>query len=154
MKKHCHSTLFTKLQSELRVVLTNFQILSDIFESLVALGVRLEQNQHQLFSSAILIKHSWLENGMKKRINAEQQSKKSKSEKISAFNQQKKWTDNRNKKGVTCYQCNKKGHYKLQCFELIREQLKNANQAPVGKVCVKGKDQHSQKSPQVQSEGQ
>ena len=37
-EKHCHSTLFTKLQSELRVALINFQTLPDTFESLVALG--------------------------------------------------------------------------------------------------------------------
>ena len=44
------------------------------------------------------------------------------------------------KKSVICYQYNKKGHYKLQCFELIREQLKNVNQIPVKKVYVKEKD--------------
>ena len=47
------------------------------------------------------------------------------------------------------YQCNKKGHYKSQCPELIKEQFKNANQTPVGEMHVKGKDQHLQKSSQM-----
>ena len=102
MKKHCCNILFTKLQSELKIVLINFQTLSDIFENLIALGVRLKQNQQQLSDSITLIKHSQSENGVK-RINAGQQSKKSKSEKISAFNQQKKWTDDRSKENVICY---------------------------------------------------
>ena len=45
MKKHCYSILFMKLQSELKVVFINFQILPDIFKSLIALSVRLKQNQ-------------------------------------------------------------------------------------------------------------
>ena len=45
MKEHCYSILFTKLWPELRVVFINFQTLPDTFESLVVLGVRLEQNQ-------------------------------------------------------------------------------------------------------------
>ena len=45
MKKHHHSILFTKLQSELKIAFINFQILSDIFKNLVALNVRLKQNQ-------------------------------------------------------------------------------------------------------------
>ena len=154
MEEHCHSTLFTKLQLKLRVVLTNFQTLPDTFESLVALGAKLEQNQWQLSSSATSIKCSQPENGMKERINTEQQLKKSRSEEVSVPNQHKRWTDDKSKKGVTCYQCNKKGHYKSQCPELAREQPKNANQAPVGEVCVKGKDQCPQKSLQVQNEGQ
>ena len=44
-KEHHYSILFTKLWPELKVVLTNFQTLPDIFESLVALGARLKQNQ-------------------------------------------------------------------------------------------------------------
>ena len=44
-EEHYCSILFTKLWLKLRVVLINFQILSDIFESLVALSVRLKQNQ-------------------------------------------------------------------------------------------------------------
>ena len=90
----------------------NFQTLSDIFESLVALNVRLKQNQQQLSDSAISIKCSWPENGMK-RINIEQQLKKPKNEEISALNQQKRWIDDKSKKNVIYYQCNKKGHYKL-----------------------------------------
>ena len=89
-----------------------------------------------------------------KGINAGQQSKKSRDEEVSVPNQHKRQTDDKSKKNVICYQYNKKGHYKLQCPELTREQPKNANQAPVGEVCVKGKDQCSQKSLQVQSEGQ
>ena len=153
MKKHCCSTLFTKLQPELRVVFINFQTLPDTFESLVALSARLKQNQWQLPGSAILIKCSWPENGMK-RTNTGQQSKKPKNEEVSAFNQHKRWTDDKNKKNVTCYQCNKKGHYKLQYSKVARKQFKNANQAPVRKVCVKGKYQCSQKSLWVQNEEQ
>ena len=81
-----------------------------------------------------------------KRTSAGQQSKKSRSEEVSAPNQQKKQIDNRSKEGVICYQCNKKGHYKLQCSELAKEQFKNANQTPVREMCVKGKDQCPQKS--------
>ena len=62
-----------------------------------------------------------------KRIYTKQQLKKLKGEKVSASNQHKKQTDDRNKKGVICYQCNKKGYYKSQCFELTKKQLKNAN---------------------------
>ena len=91
---------------------------------------------------------------MKERINAGQQLKKLRSEEVSVLSQHKGQTDNRSKEGVICYQCNKKGHYKLQCSELAREQPKNANQAPVGEVHVKGKDQHPQKSPQAQNKGQ
>ena len=153
-EEHCCSTLFTKLQFELRVALINFQILPDIFKSLIALNVWLKQNQWQLFSSTTSIKHSQPENGVKERTNTGQQLKKPRGEEISAPNQHKGWTDNRSKKGVICYQCNKKGHYKSQYPELAREQPKNANQAPVGEVCVKGKDQHPQKSLWVQSKGQ
>ena len=71
MKKHYHSTLFTKLQSKLKVVFINFQTLPDTFESLVALSTRLEQNQRQLLSSATSTKHSQPENDMK-RTNTEQ----------------------------------------------------------------------------------
>ena len=124
----------------------NFQTLPDTFESLVALGARLEQNQCQLSSSATSTKCSWPENGMKERTNAGQQLKKPRGEEISVSNQHKGQTDDRSKEGVTCYQCNKKGHYKLQCPKLAREQPKNANQAPVREVHVKGKDQHPQKS--------
>ena len=56
-----------------------------------------------------------------KRANTGQQSKKSKDEEISAPNQHKRQTDDRSKKNVICYQCNKKGHYKSQCPELARE---------------------------------
>ena len=51
------------------------------------------------------------------------------------------------------YQCNKKGHYKSQYPELIKKQLKNANQTPVEKMHIKRKDQHSQKTLQAQSKG-
>ena len=85
MKKHHHSTLFTKLQPELRIAFINFQTLSDIFESLVALSVRLEQNQQQLSSSIISIKHSQLENDVRERINAEQQLKKPKGKEVLVF---------------------------------------------------------------------
>ena len=44
-EEHYYSILFTKLQSELRIMLINFQTLPDIFKSLVALGARLKQNQ-------------------------------------------------------------------------------------------------------------
>ena len=85
------------------------------------------------------------------RIHTGQQSKKSKSEKISASDQHREQTDDKSKKDVTCYQCNKKGHYKSQCSELTKKQFKNANQAPVREVHVKGKDQHLQKIPQMQN---
>ena len=88
-EKHCYSILFIKLQFELKIVLINFQILFDIFKSLVALGARLEQNQQQLSGSATLIKHNWSENGVKG-INAGQQLKKLKSEEVSVFNQHKR----------------------------------------------------------------
>ena len=133
-------------------MLINFQTLSDTFESLVALGARLEQNQQQLSSSTTLTKCSQPENGVKE-ANTEQQSKKPRGEEVSAPGQHREQTDDRSKEGVTCYQCNKKGHYKLQCPELAREQLKNVNQAPVREVHIKGKDQHPQKTPQAQSEG-
>ena len=80
MEKHCCSILFMKLWSELRVVLINFQTLSDTFESLVVLNVRLKQNQWQLSSSTISIKCSWSENG--ERTNAGQQSKKPRGEEV------------------------------------------------------------------------
>ena len=152
-KKHCHSTLFMKLQSKLKIALTNFQTLPDTFESLVALNTRLKQNQQQLSGNATSIKHSQPENSVKG-INTGQQSKKPKSEEVSAPNQHKRQTDDKSKESVICYQCNKKGYYKLQCPELTKEQLKNANQTPVREVHVKGKDQHPQKSPQAQSKGQ
>ena len=151
MKEHHYSILFTKLQSELRIAFTNFQTLPDTFKSLVALSVRLEQNQWQLFSSTTLTKCNWSENDVK-RANAEQQSKKLKNEEVLVSSQHREWTDDKSKKNVTCYQCNKKDHYKLQCSELAKEQPKNANQAPVGEMHVKGKDQHPQKILQVQSE--
>ena len=84
-EEHHHSILFTKLQPELKIVFINFQILPDTFESLVALNVRLEQNQQQLSSSITLIKYNQLENGVKK-INTGQQSKKLKSKEVSAPN--------------------------------------------------------------------
>ena len=89
-EEHCHSTLFTKLQPELRIALINFQTLPDTFKSLVALGVWLKQNQQQLFSSTTSIKCSQPENGMKERINAGQQSKKPRGEEVSAPNQHKR----------------------------------------------------------------
>ena len=131
----------------------NFQTLSDTFESLIALNARLKQNQWQLFSNVILIKYNQSENDVK-RINTEQQSKKPRGEKVSAPNQHKKWIDNKSKEGVICYQCNKKGHYKLQCSELMKEQPKNINQTSVRKVHVKRKDQHSQRFLWTQSEKQ
>ena len=100
---------------------TNFQTLPDIFESLVALGARLKQNQQQLFSSTISTEHSQPENGMREGTNTGQQSKKPKSKEVSAPNQHKEQTDDKTKKGITCYQCNKKNHYKSQCSELTRE---------------------------------
>ena len=141
------------MQSELKIAFINFQTLPDIFESLVALGARLEQNQWQLPDSATLIKCSQSENGVKG-INTGQQSKKPKNEEISMFNQHKRWTDDKSKEGVIYYQCNKKNHYKLQYLKLTKKQFKNANQAPVREVHVKGKDQHSQKSSQMQNEKQ
>ena len=90
---------------------------------------------------------------MKKKTNTEQQSKKSRSEEVSASSQHKRQTDNKSKESVICYQCNKKGHYKSQCSELAKKQLKNVNQTPVRKVCVKEKDQCPQKSLQMQSKG-
>ena len=128
---------------------TNFQILSNTFKSLVTLNARLKQNQWQLFSSTTSIKCSWLENGVKERINTEQQLKKLKSEEVSASNQHKRWTDDKSKKNVICYQCNKKNHYKSQYSELIKKQFKNVNQAFVREVHVKRKDQCSQKSLQM-----
>ena len=101
----------------------------------------------------MLTKHSQSENGVKDRINAGQQSKKSRGEEVSVPNQYKRQINDKSKESVTCYQCNKKGHYKSQCPELVRKQLKNANQAPVGKVHIKGKDQHSQKVLQTQNKG-
>ena len=153
-EKYHHSILFTKLQPKLKVALINFQILPNIFESLIALGVRLKQNQQQLFSSTTSTKHSQSKNNMEKKTNTEQQLKKLKDEKVSAFNQHKKQTDDKNKKNVIYYQCNKKGHYKSQCSELTKKQFKNANQTSVRKVCVKGKDQCLQKSPQTQNKRQ
>ena len=120
MKKHYHSSLFIKLQSELKIVFINFQILSDIFENLVALSVKLKQNQWQLSGSVISTKHNWLENDVKG-INAEQQLKKLKGEEVSIPNQYKKQTDDKNKENVICYQYNKKGHYKSQCSKLIKK---------------------------------
>ena len=152
-EKHCHSTLFTKLQPELRVVLTNFQTLPNTFESLVALSARLKQNQQQLPGSATSIKCSQSENGVKG-TNTGQQLKKPRNEEISVSSQHKRWTDDKSKKDVICYQCNKKGHYKSQYPELTKKQFKNVNQTPVGEMCVKGKNQHLQKSSQAQSEGQ
>ena len=64
---------------------------------------------------------------MKKKTNTEQQSKKLKNEEVSAFNQHKEQTDDKSKKSVIFYQCNKKNHYKLQYSELTKEQSKNAN---------------------------
>ena len=87
-----------------------------------------------------------------KRANTGQQSKKPKGEEISVPGQHREQTDDRSKKNVTCYQCNKKSHYKSQYSELTKKQPKNANQAPVREVHVKRKDQHSQKTLQVQSE--
>ena len=130
----------------------NFQILPDIFKSLIALGVRLKQNQWQLFSSIISIKHNQSENGVKG-ANAEQQSKKLKNEEVLVPDQHRKQTNDKSKESVICYQCNKKGHYKLQCSELARKHLKNANQTPVREMHIKEKDQCPQKSLQVQSEG-
>ena len=89
IKKHCYSILFIKLQFKLKVTFTNFQTLLNIFESLIALSVRLKQNQQQLSDNAISIKYSQSENGVK-RINTEQQLKKLKNKKISAFSQYKK----------------------------------------------------------------
>ena len=88
---------------------------------------------------------------MKKRTNAGQQSKKLKSEEVSASNQHKKRINDRSKEGVICYQCNKKGHYKSQCFVLVKKQLKNINQTPVREVHIKKKDQHLQKFSQIQN---
>ena len=53
---------------------------------------------------------------------------------------------------MICYQCNKKGHYKSQCSELTRKQLKNVNQTSMKKVHVKRKDQCLKKSLQTQNE--
>ena len=50
---------------------------------------------------------------------------------------------------MICYQCNKKGYYKLQYSELTKKQFKNVNQGSVKKVYIKGKDQHSQKTLQM-----
>ena len=144
MKKHCCSTLFTKLWSELKVVFINFQILSDIFKSLVALSIRLEQNQWQLSGNITLIKHNQSENSVK-RINAGQQLKKPRGKEVSVLSQYKRQTDDRSKENVIYYQCNKKGHYKSQCSELTKKQFKNVNQISVREMCIKGKDQHSQK---------
>ena len=70
------------------------------------------------------------------------------------LNQHKRQTDDKNKKNVICYQCNKKDYYKSQCSELVKKQFKNVNQASVKEMCVKGKDQHSQKFLQMQSKRQ
>ena len=86
-----------------------------------------------------------------KGANAGQQSKKPRSEEVSTPDQHRKQTDDRSKKNVICYQCNKKGHYKSQYPELTKKQPKNANQAPVGEMHTKGKDQHPQKTLQAQS---
>ena len=142
-----------KLWLKLKIMFINFQTLPDIFENLIALNARLKQNQWQLFSSTTLIKHSQSENDVKE-VNAGQQLKKSKNEKISVPDQHKEWTDDKSKKNVTCYQCNKKGHYKLQYSELTKKQLKNVNQALMGEVHVKRKNQHSQKTSQAQNEEQ
>ena len=144
-EKHHYNTLFIKLQLKLKVAFINFQTLPDIFKSLIALSVRLKQNQQQLFSSITSIKHNQSENGVK-RANTGQQLKKPKSEKISASDQHRKQTDNKSKKDVICYQCNKKSHYKLQCFKLAKKQLKNTNQAPVREMHIKENDQYPQKT--------
>ena len=86
-----------------------------------------------------------------KRANTGQQSKKSKNEEVSASDQHREQTDDKSKKNVICYQCNKKGHYKSQYSELVRKQPKNVNQAPVREMHVKGKDQCPQKTLWVQS---
>ena len=44
-EKHCCNILFIKLQFKLKIVLINFQTLSNIFESLIALNAKLKQNQ-------------------------------------------------------------------------------------------------------------
>ena len=82
-----------------------------------------------------------------KKANTRQQSKKSKNEKVSAFNQHREQINDRSKKDVICYQCNKKGHYKSQCSELAKKQPKNANQALVGEMHIKRKNQCPQKTP-------
>ena len=118
--------MFTKLQFKLKIAFINFQTLPNTFESLIALGARLKQNQQQLSTSVTSIKHSQSENGVK-RTNAEQQLKKLKNKEVSVPNQYKRQINDKSKKNVICYQCNKKGHYKSQCLKLIKKQFKNVN---------------------------
>ena len=121
-------------------------------ESHVAQSASTRQSASKDFSwvsNRVLAGYSQSENDVKKKTNTEQQSKKLKDKEILVLNQHKKWTDDKNKKDVTCYQCNKKGHYKSQCSELAKKQLKNVNQAPVREMHVKEKDQHSQKTLQT-----
>ena len=162
-EEHRRSHLFTKLRPELRIAITNVQSVPNTREGLINLAARLETN---------LRKEGVLPTKNKKEKDDPQEhghnkDKKKTAKTASGTQRQKRFdTDTRPKRNessynnrditnVTCYTCNKKGHYSSSCTdEKAKEQKWNANRVPVASVSNthrvsedKGKDSPSSKAP-------
>ena len=109
----------------------------------------LKQNQQQLSSKDTSSKQSCQKTDNKKNINTNQSSKKCCAEEMTVSTQLKSQVEDKQKKSIICYQCQKKNHYKSQCSELTSEQGKNVNWVSVKEVQIKKKDQHSLKTLQT-----
>ncbi len=119
--------LFIKLRSELRMIITNVQLISITWDALINLVARLKTNlwkEHVLSS-----KWSWDKNlHDRDRINKKTHLKWKKSHRLTRLNSSLKTSlhassrYSKNLFNITCYTCNWKNHYFTDCKD---EKIKN-----------------------------
>ncbi len=128
--EHKRAHLFIKLRSELHVIITNVQSISITWDMLINLVARLKTNlrkEHVLSLKWSQDKdlHDW------DKINKKTHSKWKKSHRLIRLNSSSKTSlhtssrYNKNLFNITCYTCNQKNHYFIDCKdEKIKNRLK------------------------------
>ena len=141
---------FTRLRVDLRTALTNYQDLPTTRDSLVALAARLESNLRE--GGASKMKRSQPSKPSDKK---ERSSKSYSNNRHASSEEQAKSKDNagfkstgrsaggRDKSNVTCYNCDKKGHYANECTRPSR----NPNGVPVSSITASKNGEASTQAP-------
>ena len=125
--EHKWAHLFIKLRSELRMIITNVQLISITWDALINLVAWLKTNLQKEY--ILLLKWSWDEDLHDwDRINKKTHSKRKKSHWSTKLNSSSKtslYTSSyysKNLFNITCCMCNQKNHYSTDCKD---EKIKN-----------------------------
>ncbi len=125
--EHKWTHLFIKLRFELHVIITNVQLISIIWNALINLVTWLKTNVRK--EHILLLKWSWDENlHNQDKINKKTYLKRKKSHWLTKLDSSSKTSSHassyysKNLFNITCYICNWKNHYSIDCKD---EKIKN-----------------------------